>query len=369
MKNSEKSMLASDLLLNISKISVRKLLAKCNISNAQSSKFMSELEGSCELSFEKYLEKLNSLTGIYTKDKTYSGVYDIAMMISDYENYYDFVNSLTFICSQDKIKNHTDRLPDDMVNLIDKFYKMYSYEGIVVNIEDRHGICDICVKLSKCDFKVKRKQTGICYDVYGINVCLVDCNSNRVEPFCIRYIPELYPRLFVDVVNVSEWEGLMGINMYNCMECEYSGSIDGIHDMKLYILSYRARNTDKIVSGDSGMYIEEILNALYYCLNRFMNRKMVYKEGDSNEAGNIRISGNKEAGGDIRIKDSKTHRIVSLRDIVNSSKKPGNSNNHTHKSPCEHRRRGYWRKCKSGKVVWINETIVNKGKQKAIYKV
>ena len=72
----------------------------------------------------------------------------------------------------------------------------------------------------------------------------------------------------------------------------------------------------------------------------------------------------------IAIKTS-NNKYVRLSDIVITENKGSNRSirSNTHQSPCEHRRRGYWRKYKSGKMVWVKETIVNKGKQRVVYKV
>lgn len=58
-----------------------------------------------------------------------------------------------------------------------------------------------------------------------------------------------------------------------------------------------------------------------------------------------------------------TYKLLTLQTAVEEKPEPtlleGESG--THRSPREHERMGHWRKCRSGKVVWINKSTINKG--------
>lgn len=373
--------LLSEQLFQYARNSINELLEICKVNKKQADEFMGGLDESCRLDFKGYIERLNSVTGIYDaldkQDKRLYKMSDkVCAMICDYENYYDILNSLTVLCNIKDKEFSNNKLPDSMAGLIDKFYKLYNYEGIMVNIRNRDGEQNLGVKLSRNTYKVKHIKTGNWYDSYNITIYLYK-GMNVYEPLSFIYIPELYPKLFMTPYNEGKYTSITGIKDFSYMECKFGNyvykesSSTGIREdrsmSKLAILPYRARNTKKLCTESEDAYMEEILNVVYYCLDRFINRKKIYKPGNNK----VSTDKNSETNNtNIAIKTS-NNKYVRLSDIVITENKGSNRSirSNTHQSPCEHRRRGYWRKYKSGKMVWVKETIVNKGKQRVVYKV
>lgn len=315
----------------------------------------------------------------------------VNMLIHDYEVYWDFSNGLTFYCDLDKNKFTVDKLKKDyMISALNKLLNNFDTECIIVNAK-KGSNKPFILRLSKSDFKLGLKRQGELYDTYCFTVSIQ--SDNGVDKSMSAYlVPELYPKVFIDKNytrlidkdthdmlsdSCSEVEMIISSsrlrNIHNKMLEEIGGGTDEATVVDTYdsnaflLLPFGVRNNDDY-SGDifkeTGIHFEELLSICFYCIDKYVNRKKVYKKGSTKSDCGVSTKVYIPDGG------TKETRLVSLQDMVVYEREHKVSLGGHHASPREHIRRGYWRHYRSGKTVWIESTTVNKGvKKKTYYKV
>ena len=232
----------------------------------------------------------------------------VNMLIHDYEVYWDFSNGLTFYCDLDKNKFTVDKLKKDyMISAINKLLNNFDTECIIVNAK-KGSNKPFILRLSKSDFKLGLKRQGELYDTYCFTVSIQ--NDNGVDKSMSAYlVPELYPKMFIDknytrlldkdthdIMSNSCSEVDMIIsssrlkNIHNKMLEEIDGGTDEAQVIETFdsnvflLLPFGVRNNDDY-SGDifkeTGMHFEELLSICFYCIDKYVNRKKVYKKGST----------------------------------------------------------------------------------------
>lgn len=315
----------------------------------------------------------------------------VNMLIHDYEVYWDFLNGLTFYCDLDKNKFTVDKLKKDyMISALNKLLNNFDTECTIVNAK-KGSYKSFILRLSKSDFKLGLKRQGELYDTYCFTVSIQ--SDNGVDKSMSAYlVPELYPKVFIDKNytrlidkdthdmlsdSCSEVEMIISSsrlrNIHNKMLEEIGRGTNETQVIEIFdsnaflLLPFGVRNNDDY-SGDifkeTGIHFEELLSICFYCIDKYVNRKKVYKKGSTKS----------DCGVSTKVyipnEGIKETRLVSLQDMVVYEREHKVSLGGHHASPREHIRRGYWRHYKSGKTVWIESTTVNKGvKKKTYYKV
>ena len=258
-------------------------------------------------------------------------------------------------------------------------------ECIVVNFISSSFPC--VLRLSKSNFKLGLKRFGETYDTYCITVSVA--NDMKIDKKGIDFflngksisfylVPELYSKIFVDNKYLSMRKKVSDfgyefvskvddtLRPVECIMQSIDGSDKPYNSDAFNLIPYGVRNRDNTISEYTGLHFEEMLQMCFCCMDRYINRKKVYKKGKEKDDGvsvKMRVPNDKNSNGVLS-------RGVKLSDIVIYERKHRVNLGGHHVSPREHIRRGYWRHYKSGKTVWIESTTVNKGvKKKTYYKV
>lgn len=345
------------------------------------------------------------------------------------EIYWDFRNAITFSCDLKKNKFSTDKLDSlKMKNLLNDLQEMGS-ECIVVNCK-KEGYNPIVLRLSKSGFKIGLKSSNKSFNAYCLTISNMDkTKTGNYDGKSVSFyiIPELYSKVFIDkpyfeamqVANdglCSDFINCSGVRSVDCIITneefnnsdkdfdkwwieKHGGKIErntplfgeSLKDGKLCyktndfsIIPYGLRNNKEYIGSmlDSiGIYFEEALHICFFCLDKYINRRRIYKKGKSEDDGlSMRVtlpdtkqsdkkSGKEADKNNKAVKLKSGMKVVSLRDIVVYERANKTYLGGHHASPREHYRSGYWRQYKSGKRVWIKPVTVNKGnKQKVVYK-
>ena len=305
--------------------------------------------------------------------------------IESCEIYWDFKNALTFSCDLSRNKFNTDKLDKNkMKNLLTSIDEL-GLECIVVNFISNFYPC--VLRLSKSNFKLGLKRFGETYDTYCITVSVADdmkIDRKGIDFFLngksisFYLVPELYSKIFVDNKYLSMRKKVSDfgyefiskvddtLRPVECIMQPIEGESKGYDSDAFNLIPYGVRNRDNTISEYTGLHFEEMLQMCFCCLDRYINRKKVYKKGKEQDDGvsvKMRVPSDKNP-------NEVLSRGVNLSDIVIYERKHRVNLGGHHASPREHIRRGYWRHYKSGKTVWIESTTVNKGvKKKTYYKV
>ncbi len=346
------------------------------------------------------------------------------------EIYWDFRNAITFSCDLKKNKFSTDKLDNlKMRNLLNDLQEMGS-ECIVVNCK-KEGYNPIVLRLSKSGFKLGLKSNIKPYNTYCLTISnMVTNNLSKYEgkSISVYIIPELYSKIFVDkpyfeamqVANSDFCRELVNCSGVRSVDCiitneEFDNSDkefdkwwvekhggktekntplfgESLKEGKLCyktndfsIIPYGLRNNKEYIGSmlDSiGIYFEEAIQICFFCLDKYINRRKIYKKGKVRDDGlSMRVTlpeetnskssalGNKKDKENKAVKLKSGMKVISLNDIVVYERTHKTYLGGHHASPREHYRSGYWRQYKSGKRVWIKPVTVNKGKkQKVLYK-
>lgn len=295
------------------------------------------------------------------------------------EVYWDFKNSLTFYCDLSKNKFTSDKVDKvKLKDLLEKLQNVCNKDCIVINAQ-KEGKDPFVLRLSKSYFNMGLQKDGETHSNYCLTLSVYDKEKRQDKSVSFYIVPELYPKMFIDnsYIGTVNTVNIKGISDY-CKSVKMvlqSIKQDELKDTvsdSFRIFPYGVRNNESVIQDlydDTGFTVEPFIHICMYCLDKYVNRKRIYKKLDEV----------KEHGVSARVslpKDGKegsvgvVTKFVNVRDIVVYEKKHKVSLGGHHASPREHQRCGYWRQYKSGKRVWINATTVNAGvKKKTVYKV
>lgn len=307
--------------------------------------FMLGFDASLRGSFENYADRLNDTFGFYGMLSRSN----ISAFIAVYENYYDCCNSVMFLYDAKKQKPSTEKLDRSRIcNILHKF----NGEGAIVNID---GL-NLAVRINKHTYMVYRKSTNTEHDAYSINITR-DNKAGILETISYILIPDLYPKLFVvDALLSGVNTDSLSTMSVTLFDSGVPTGDEGGSELNLYIVPYGSRNRQTV----EGLYTEQLIRSVFECLEKYINRGT---KRSTSKAITVR---KRKLG--TASKKSASGGFVTIREYTTYERKEFQGG--THASPCEHERSGTWRHCKSGKVVWVRGTTVNKGKEKkVIYKV
>lgn len=206
--------------------------------------------------------------------------------------------------------------------------------------------------------------------------------SSEVISFDALIIPELYPKIYK--LNYSEQS--------ICKDCDrctllsdhvelkqQTGKIVTRHFMDLMIIPRNLTYTRESSCGLKDIKVNnkyimpynfrDILMSCMYAVNKYLSRKTIIRDPIEKERINSEVklyNPNKE--------ERKNVRFVDITDFVKYERKERRESlGGHHASPREHHRRETYRHLKSGKVVYVKASTVNKGKgnvhKQTIYKV
>ena len=395
-------MLYSDGLTSRLRDAIKVNLHSICDSKKEERELVEKLIGDVYIPFNEYSEIIMKAIG-HTKS---SG--QAAEMLQQCEVYWDFMNALTFYCDLGKNKFNSNKLDrGKIIELMDKLCNTYEKDAIVVNAEKK-GFKPFVLRLSKSGFKLGLEKTCVLYNAYCLSLSLQD-EDGKDKSVSVYLVPELYPKMFIERTyfgglgqdtgmrnNILNFSNKVSIilskndELSNGAEVDrselksedlfLSGKIDVDEDRDVFvqsnfmILPYGVRNNSDVVVDvydETGTLFEEFLQICFYCLDKYVNRKKVYKK--NSEKIDCGVSAKVVMPRERKVEDDKIRdesKLVSLKDIVIYERKHGVRLGGHHASPREHVRRGYWRQYKSGKRVWIKSTTVNKGvKGKTVYEV
>lgn len=177
------------------------------------------------------------------------------------------------------------------------------------------------------------------------------------------FVLEKMPRLFLDI-------GKDCINCGRCKTLNLMLSENNLVSPKPVLLCGKKNrvNSDCAVYHTvklcTGYTLDELLNACFYALEVYNNRSKRKIDRSLNNGITIKHSTHtvrdyNSSNDFISIKEYRTYENRQKREYQGGH----------HSSPKEHYRKGYLRHYKSGKIVEVKPTVVNKGKEKSVYKL
>ena len=287
-----------------------------------------------------------------------------------FEELWAFLNRTSFLlnCSSIKEKNYKPKA-DDVVKIFEKLEKT-GITDLTFDFTDR-CLGRVAAKLSKSSYVLADSSEQVWNYTMYINDDIKDASLTKFECLAVNVVPSKFPRVFM-------WSFLCR----DCCECtrktfhlsptdEFCSSLGRIEN-EMSILSKVAQKTKcqdlNCFRLGNELDFTDVLNAVLYALDKFVNRKKIHKEESQRESAATNSSASKSVKIQIPEQGENSH-FVTLSDFVVYEKHHKGSKHGTHASPCEHARSGYWRVYKSGKRVWVKPTVVNKGKTKSVYRV
>lgn len=237
-------------------------------------------------------------------------------------------------------------------------FKDFPMDDIVVDFNG--GIC--AVRFSKNRYKVQMGKD--LYNVWTVAVTtLAEKNSCKTAEY--YFIPEKFPRLFVDSSDTCTL----------CKKCKcgnYKIFESGSESEAKWVLCRSSMRKEALCKLDlSCMYesqgcgtsafldMDSLIYYCAYCLNAYVNRNKNKKNRLPSEG--IKLSAPRKM--QEPSKKPFEDRFVSLSEYSSYERKERKEwQGGHHASPRTHQRSGYFRHYKSGKVIWVEPTIINKNK-------
>ena len=187
--------------------------------------------------------------------------------------------------------------------------------------------------------------------------------GNSGMSYQVRFTKELFPRF----MKISDFKDCKGCK--NTTSLKYEFMVQGhMQEMKACLIGKQQR---EICSSFNYILNPQVaINIMAYAAEMYQNRHTLIRKNSRS----IKDYENKPHMDVIckRSTDNKDAEIPLLQYVKGEGTeyipRPGTKHMH-HESPREHLRREHTRQLKSGKVIVVKESTVNKGKSKTIYKI
>ena len=291
--------------------------------------------------------------------------------MSTYEsNIWRMYNATRILVNYDKtMENESKWKPTDV-----SFKRLInsSEDGFTIDFYSEKSKIDNVVRIVKMEEKVMINNRY--EDMIWLNL---EFSSDKADkeigrvPICYYIVPSMYPKKLSpeQILSCGKCKGCPVVGYKFKDEKENTETLNVcVANRLVHRLGSKCAHQTKVDRD-----IQSLIYCSLYAIDKFLRRKEMYKNSDQywskvNKEVKVRVglSDNKDTEMKVRYK------YVTLRDSVSLERKTGYKHK-SHKSPVEHRRRGTIRHLKSGKVVPVKESIVNKGNKgtnaKTIYKV
>lgn len=288
-----------------------------------------------------------------------------------------------------KSKEDAEMRTQDLMHMLNNIWQLRNTNEFVIDIEKALELPDVR-SLNSADIDViadcfvsfttkengKRQYTNLYFafsrddehmstskkkDMVRYSITVGYAENKKTE-YQLHFTTELLPRLFKST------------DTGECKECKRGNSID----IQTYKEDELVKQEKMCLIGNTNKYMcylyeyelnpQKVINILAYIATTFKNRNTLLRKNSAsirkyNEGMKIDV---------VCDKDNTEVEVPLLLYVRGENKEytPRRGKNHgTHRSPREHMRREHTRTLKSGKVIKVRGCIVNKGKEKTIYKV
>lgn len=285
------------------------------------------------------------------------------------DNYYSFKTSKNFIIEASKISGLVNK--EGIAEL--KEVDFDACGDFFIDVSTRKRYIPIAIKFLKAEYQIEVPSLNRKYTSYNVSV-LTTKDDVISDIWSGIFIPDLYPRLYVDYRNYKD-----------CKVCKYKNSkVYNILEMgsstplELCLVGKRSFKDCRLLAleGDEEartiLNMHTILGVVAHICKVFPNRANIKRKNSR-----IRKTYDKASIHVARNGNSKTEedKILSLDLYAKQEKQEKKEwQGGTHSSPVEHVRRGHIRRYRDEegnviKEVEIRPLVINKGNKRGVYKV
>ena len=298
--------------------------------------------------------------------KLFDGTRDVIALGNADEIFWIMDNSVRLLVNFDNVNTSNKKWKPDHT-----FFKRLDECGIeafLVDVSIKGQTDKLCVRLCKTEYD-RRHEDGTTEGMWNYNISvLLDekeaariGKEGRVATVSFFVFDELYPRKMT-----TDYEYCSDCNL--CRDasiCAVEKDGKKVDEPAKVVGNLKLRTGSKCKLQNVVPYdIKELEYACLYAINKFLTRKTVVKNSDKyveNLNKEVKVALRQEKVEPNTNKRRQEYRFVNLKDSVTVERKKGYKHA-SHKSPIEHTRRATTRTLKSGKVVPVSGSIVNKGK-------
>ncbi len=304
----------------------------------------------------------------------------ILPLTNSYNKMVGFIDAVQFYVTKDS----------SMINLVEALYKVRElginkeeFDAIKILLDKfvmSYESKDVSIKINKNQKNQNNKKNSLLYDDQFLTCQLSNIKEREEEQFCyvthfageliylgFYFSPAKLPRVYVDCILVDDKS-----------KCELSNPIklgDATYCMKtnrtcsLCPILHELDYIDKKTGEPTTITLAEIAYSLLIMIYKLMQEfgaepEEVVKIKDSV---NIRKEYHKQNSSDasdeldmIVLKKKRYKYVIIGGGNKSSSSDSGDKSNRS--SPCQHIRKGHYRRYRSGKIIYVKDNIINAGK-------